>query len=654
MTQMAELIFDSIRSGKMDELVGAQLLKQLKLQELATPTHSEDMAIIGMSLKLPDANDVDQFWSNLRSGVDSIAPFPESRRKDVEPLIQYTYMRDRKVTFCEAGYLDEIDKFDYKFFNISPKEASLMDPNQRLFLQTAWNAIEDAGYGGEQLTGSRTGLFIGYSGWPMYGQFVSYVEPESFDISVSGNISAIMAKRLHQYLDLKGPSMLVDTACSSSLVALHQACQSIKNGDCEQALVGGIRLLLLPVEGFIKYGIESHHNRTKSFDDDADGTILSEGIAAIMIKPLSKALQDGDHIDAVIKGSAINQDGRSVGITAPNALAQEDVMIRAWQNAKVEPETISYIEAMGSGTQLGDPIEIDGIQKAFRKYTSRQQFCAIGSVKTNIGHTDSTSGLAGVIKCVLSMQHRELPPTLHFERPNRNIRLEQSPVYINDQLNEWEANGKTRRCGISSFGFSGTNGHIVLEEAPGQAAAGQEEAAGPESLYLLPLSAKSETSLSELIRKYAGWLEQKEQLHLRDMCYTAATGRGHYSYRAAILFRSLEDLQQKLNRLVQEGLAEDKEKGIFYGSHHARTSGSKGNPSSPTSLLRELNEEELVRLCDLYIGGSSISWSRLYEGESRKKMRLPVYSFDRHRCWMNIPEAKKMKNMLVEEIDFEF
>ena len=385
MEDITQIVFESIRSGKIDKKVAAEILKTLKLE--GNGQSKDDIAIIGLSSKLPSANDYETFWENLKAGKDCITEFPEERKKDIEGFLKYTYVGDReKVEYNQGGYIEDIDKFDYKFFGLSPKEASLMDPNQRVFLETAWNAIEDAGYGGDKIVGSRTGLYIGYSGWPMYGQFVSQIEPESLSLSIAGNMSAIIASRIPYLLNLRGPSMLIDTACSSSLVALHTACKAIKNGDCEQAIVGGIRIILTPIDGMIQYGIESKDYRAKAFDDNASGTSLSEGIIAIVVKPLKKAVADRDNIYAVIKGSAINQDGASIGITAPNVLAQEDVIVKAWKDANINPETLSYIEAHGTGTILGDPIEIDGLQKAFRRYTDKKQFCAIGSVKTNFGH----------------------------------------------------------------------------------------------------------------------------------------------------------------------------------------------------------------------------------------------------------------------------
>ncbi|QGQ96122.1 polyketide synthase [Paenibacillus psychroresistens] len=634
MEKIAKIIFENIVSGQIERNLGAKLLETLKnesvsLNENEVRSNSyENMAIVGMSAKLPKANSLDEFWDNLRHGVDCISDFPETRQMDVERLIQYTYMKDKEITYSAGGYLDEIDKFDYKFFNISPKEASLMDPVQRLFLQTAWNTLEDAGYGGEKLTGSRTGLYVGYSGWPMYGQFVSHVEPASFEISVMGNISAIISKRLPQLLNFRGPSMLIDTACSSSLVALHLATQSIRTGECDQALVGGIRILLMPVDRIISYGIESQkQSKAKAFDESADGTVLSEGIAAILIKPLSKAIKEGDHIYAVIKGSAINQDGKSIGITTPNVAAQEDVILRAWKDAEIDPQTISYIEAMGTATKIGDPIEIDAIQKAFRRYTDKKQFCAIGSLKTSIGHTDSAAGIVAIIKAALALKHKEIPPMVHFERPNRNINFDQSPVYINDKLQKWVSEDSPRRCGVSSFGFSGTNCHVVLEEAP-EAAFVQERAAVEPQIFTL--SAKSEGSLLRLIERYTEFITNNIDLDLADVCYTANTGRGHYQHRLAIIFEDRNDFMQKLDLAARV----------------------------PFQQINEPGMGILDEMCKLYTKGAEVDWEKLYEGKKRMKVRLPLYCFENQRCWiqnsdLNNSKVTKPKDIL-KEITFNF
>jgi acyl transferase domain-containing protein len=684
MNKVIELVFKNIASGKIDKQIGLEILKTIKTESISY--EKDDIAITGISFNLPDAYDNNELWEHLRNGRDFITDFPETRIRDIRDFVKYTYVKDhKKAEYCKGAYLNDIDKFDYQFFGISPKEASLMDPAQKLFLEVAWKTVEDAGYGGKKLVGTRTGMFIGYSGWPMYGQFVSQIDPSSMLISVAGNISAIISRRLSFLLDLKGPSMLIDTACSSSLIALHMACESIRNGDCEQAVVGGIRIILMPVDGLIQYGIESKSYRSKTFDDDADGTSLSEGIIAMFIKPLKKALEDRDNIYAVIKGSAINQDGASVGITAPNVLSQEDVIEKAWKNSGIDPETITYIEAHGTGTKLGDPMEIDGINKAFKKHSGKKQFCAIGSIKSNMGHLDSSAGLAGILKCVLSLNNKEIVPSIHFNYPNSKINFEQSPVYVNDKLAKWDTDGIPRRCGVSSFGFSGTNCHVILEEPPEMEHNGIEEVIP----LILTLSTKSKESMHNLLIKYRRFIKNNASTldfsKVRDVCYTQNTGRGCYNHRIALIVSGLEDLTKKLDMLLDTAeFGGINVEGVYYGFHRLIPKNKvKRNESEISDYekqeLSEKAKEEMMkfisdeksdeialkRLGEFYVKGAEVEWEDLYRGEKRRKVSLPSYPFDRLRCWVEMEDKDEdkidmmtdyniLENVMAGEIEFDF
>lgn len=574
----------------------------------------KDIAVIGIALKLRGVSNAYEYFDKLCSGYDFIKKFPQERRKVADSYLEYTDVKTEGTKYCEGAYLDEIDKFDYHFFKLTPREASLMDPNQRMFLETAWNAIEDAGYGGTKLKGSSTGVFLGFSslGGLAYRQYIADVEPDSLSMSVAGNVPPIIASRISYILDLRGPSMLIDTACSSSLVSVHAACQSIKNGECDMALAGSIKLHLLPLDGEIRIGIEASDYRAKTFDDSSDGTGIGEGVAAIVLKPLYKAEKDGDSIYAVIKGSAINHDGTSVGLTAPNAAAQEEVIAKAWENAGIDPETITYIEAHGTGTKLGDPIEIEGLTRAFMRYTLRKQFCAIGSVKTNIGHLGSAAGIFGLIKAVLSLKYKKLFPTIHFNCPNRNIAFEETPVYVNDRLRSWESVGTPRRCGVSSFGISGTNCHIVLEEAPEREPSRKEYEKTP---CILALSAKSDSALRNIIKGYLRFLNQNPDISVLSLCYTANTGREHHSIRTAVVFDGLESLKVKLAEM---------ESGSF---------------KSMESTIGDVSDEAII--AGRYVNGEDINWERLYENKDLRRLNLPVYPFDGERCWVDIPAGRK-------------
>ncbi len=630
-------------------------------------TPQKDIAIVGVAGKIANSHNVQEFWEQLSIGMDMVSPIPENRKKDSDGI--YKSQNSALLPeYLESGYMTEIDKFDYKLFSISPKEASLMDPNQRLFLQTAYSAIEDAAYGGGKLKGSSTGVFIGYSGdfEEGYNRYVKRVAPDSTELSVAGNVTSIIASRIAYMLDLKGPSMVIDTACSSALVATHIACRSLRNGDCSMAIAGSVKLELLPVKGSESagIGIESSDDRAKTFDDSSDGTGIGEGVVALILKPLQRAVEDKDNIYAVIKGSAINQDGRSNGITAPNSSAQEDVILRAWQDADIDPETITYIEAHGTGTELGDPIEISGIQRAFKNYTQRKQFCAIGSVKSNVGHLDHAAGMAGLVKVIFALKNRQIPPTLHFKRPNRRIDFTESPVYVNDCLNDWEVNDSIRRCGISSFGLSGTNCHMILEEAPIK-----EEVNTEDQLNVLTLSAKNIESLKILVKNYSKFIKNHNKLNLADICYTANTGRGHHEYRMAILLSDISELKDKLNILETLNLEDDLPPGIYYGYHNiVPNSGNieglevisesdkkkiskKANEKLLDCKLVADNKYILEDIIQMYIQGAEVKWENLYKNRQYNKLSLPTYPFEEKRCWIEFDGILKTDSSIHPLLD---
>ncbi len=613
----------------------------------------KDTAIIGLAARLPRAGHAAQFWNNLKDGVDCIGEFPGNRQEDSDRILGYMNLEDEEIEFCQGGYLDEIDRFDCDFFNITPQEASLIDPNQRLFLQAAWHALEEAGYGGNNIKGTRTGVFVGYSGWPAYWQIISQAFPAYAALSRPGNLSSIIASRVSYILDLKGPAMLVDTACSSSLVAVHLACRSIRNRECDLAIAGGVKVSLIQMfrsknRGI---GIDSSDFRTRAFDDRSDGTGWGEGVAAILLKPLSKAIGDGDHIHAVIKGSAVNQDGNSIGITAPNSEAQEDVIVRAWEDAGIDPQTIGYVEAHGTGTRLGDPIEVEAIKRAFRRYTARKQFCALGSVKTNIGHLDDVAGIAGLLKAILALKYRKIPPQLHFNRPNKEIPFEESGLYVNDRLIEWENEGGERRCGVSSFGLSGTNCHVVLEEFNGRDNRYRRDSKPRQTIEIFTISARNKDTLGELLRAYREFLAYKDDGELADICFTANTGRGHYRWRLAVIVREMHELKRKL-ALWGRGLNGMAGEGIFWSDLQEGRQDSGGRAVGVKELsgkvdakirqyLTSTGREEafLSEIADLYCKGADVDWNRLYANRRRHRVSLPLTPFRGARCWLKFADS---------------
>ncbi|HEU4769189.1 MAG TPA: SDR family NAD(P)-dependent oxidoreductase, partial [Pyrinomonadaceae bacterium] len=446
------------------EVVAETLSEQVDAPPAGThQTANREVAVIGVSGFFPDAENVHRFWANLSSGKNSIQQITRWEKSgfyDPDPSAA------NKSYSKWGGMLSEIHQFDPSFFSISPREAELMDPQQRLFLQEAWRAVEDAGYSDKELAGKHCSVFVGCGPGDYNVKLKEHNVPlEAY--SFTGNATSILAARMSYLLNLKGASVPVDTACSSSLVAIHLACESIRNGASEMAIVGGVAVMNTPDFHILgsRGGMLSPVGQCKTFDDEADGFVPGEAVGALVLKQLEAARRDGDHIYGVITGSAINQDGKTNGITAPSAPAQTALECEVYDRFHLNPAEITYVEAHGTGTRLGDPIEVQALTDAFRRYTSETQYCALGSVKTNIGHTLTAAGVASVIKVLLSLQHRQLPPSLNFSQPNRHIDFARSPFYVNTTLQPWTpAPGVKRQAAISSFGFSGTNAHLVLCE----------------------------------------------------------------------------------------------------------------------------------------------------------------------------------------------
>ncbi|WP_068773791.1 type I polyketide synthase [Paenibacillus sp. FJAT-26967] len=625
------------------------LIEDVMDEESIEEIQDKDIAVIGIALQFPDAASPAEFWNNLINGVDSIKPIPQRRKKDVDHL-RNTIKKDLKGEYQEAGYLEEIDAFDYSFFNISPKEASLMDPVHRKFLEIVWSAVEDAGYSTRFLAGENVGMYVGVSPDADYKSVIAQLEPDHLFMSLPGNLRPMVGSRPSHMLDWRGPNMVIDTTCSSSLVAVHTACQAIRSGECEMAIAGGAQVHLFPVRDF-NVGIESSNNRTRAFDDGSDGTGTGEGVAAVLLKSLGQARKAGDHIYAVIKGSAVNHDGASIGITAPNPVAQEAVLVQAWKNANIAPETLSYIEVHGTGTKLGDPVEIDGINRAFSRYTSKKQFCAIGTVKSNIGHLDQAAGIAGFIKAVLALHHKKLPPSLHFVRPNRKINFEDTAIYINDQPVNWTGAQAPSRCGVSSFGITGTNCHIVLEEAALLEEPRAHRSSLTEEVHAFTISAKSADSLKRLVERYKLALIEYDY-DLKDFCYTLNTGRDHHDYRVGVVLAGEQLNKQALITVLNKILSTESEAlgtqdSFFYGVRRSRP-GNDENSAQNTDRLTEQfiagnyrEESVLSQLLCLYTQGADLNWPLIYGARRYRRVSLPAYPFTPSRCWISDPSVSK-------------
>lgn len=509
----------------------------------------EPLAIVGMALRLPGGvADAGAFADLLWSGTDAITGIP-AERWSLDALYSEDLDAPGKMGTRHGGFVDAVDLFDAEFFGISPREAASMDPQQRLLLQVAWEAIENAGQAPGGLVGSRTGVYVGI-GNNDYGRAL-YRHTELIDPYFStGNSYSVASGRLSYFLGTQGPSVSVDTACSSSLVALHLACQGLRLGECDMALAGAVNLILTPEMNinFSKARMMAPDGRCKTFDAAADGYVRGEGCVVLVLKRLTDAQAHGDRVLAVVRGSAINQDGRSGGLTAPNGPAQEDVIRAALESARVNAGDIGYVEAHGTGTPLGDPIEVGALGAVLGPGRPAGRPLLIGSVKTNIGHLEAAAGLAGIAKVVLALQRREIPPHLHFKSGNPHIDWAAWPVQVPIARVAWEPIGGRRLAGVSAFGFSGTNAHVILEEAPATTAGGDGVADRPR--HLLALSARNAPALAELARRYGAALAAA-QAGLGDLCFTANAGRTHFAHRLCVNGSSVAQMVEALGAFVE-------------------------------------------------------------------------------------------------------
>ena len=530
-----EHILELYRQKKIPQDAALSLLEKQREENSKEP-----IAVIGISCRMPQAPTKEAFWKVLQQGIDCIRSFPATRRKDTDPLIPSLahQLTSKDKPYWKGGFLDEVDLFDNEYFRILPAEAKIMDPQQRLFLELAVEAFEDAGITAANLKGTATGVFIG-DVVNEYQKLVTEVSPSA----VVGNISPFIASRVSYFYDLHGPTVNVSTTCSTSLVAVHSACQSLVLGECEMALVGAVNLRLFPFalkdDPVDALGITTDQGACLAFDERADGIVRGEGAVALVLKRMSDAIRDQDFIYAEILGSAVNNDGKSSSVGAPNPLAQAELLKSTWKAGHINPRKISYIEAHGTGTRIGDPIEIQGMTKAFSEFTQDKQFCAIGSVKTNIGHlTGGAAGIAGLLKTILALQNRQIPPTIHFEHPNALIDFPDTPVYVANQLLSWPA---PRIAGVSAFGFNGTNCHVVVRQGP--------EIQSNQSLEELPFifSHRSSHGLQSQITKFIDFLSSSDH-SLENISYTLCHGRDRHPVTACFIASSKQELLDKIHQ----------------------------------------------------------------------------------------------------------
>jgi len=546
----------SKRLGNLSAIKLALLAKQLRGQvETTGLLEAEPIAVVGMGCRFPGgANSPDKFWQLLKSSTDAISQVPPDRW-DIEALYDPDPSIPGKMNTRWGGFLQSpIDSFDPAFFGISPRESAYMDPQQRLMLEVSYEALENAGQTQADLTGSRTGVFVA-SYHNDYGH-AAQADYEMIDAyTTTGTAHSIVANRVSFWLNLRGPSVTIDTACSSSLVAVHLACQSLRREECDLALAGGVSLILSPevTISLSKWGFMAPDGRCKTFDASANGFVRGEGCGMVVLKRLADALADDDPILALIRGSAVNQDGRTNVMTAPSGLAQQAVVREALSSAQVKPEQVTYIEAHGTGTSLGDPIEVEALSEIFRSSSIQATTCALASVKTNIGHLEAAAGIAGLIKVVLAMRHGAIPPHLHFKELNPHISLEGTPFSIPTELTPWQPDGIRRIAGVSSFGFGGTNAHIVLEETPALSSPAIQDSStivAEDKPHLFAVTAHSQPALFQLLKDLHQYLTATDDaLALSDLAYTLAKRRTHFHERFAIVAKNWEELVSRIEAI---------------------------------------------------------------------------------------------------------
>lgn len=662
MNGVKRIILENLSAGQITKQDAMEALQAL---DGAGKQPVEDIAIIGMSGTVSMAEDLDQFWDNQLNNRNSFVAKPAERL--VEDRVwenpHYAELFDRApheekhedLERYVGAYLPSTLDFDEKFFGIAPAEADAMDPQHRVFLQQAWRALENAGYCERTIRGSSTGVFVGRDGTN------SNVYRRVVDSDNLGGIwEGIVASRINYEYDLKGPAYVFDTACSSSLVAIHMAAQALRNDECTMAVAGGVCLTAagldrdeIEFESLLNRrpapgNVVSDNYRVSTFDAKADGTVFGEGAAAIILKRLSDAERDGDHIYGVIASSATNSDGASNGLTAPNPRSQTALLTEVWRRAEIDPEQIEYIEAHGTGTSLGDPIEVLGISNAFKSVTDRRQFCGIGSLKTSVGHTVGAAGVMGVIKLLLSMREEVLPASLNFEEPNSQIDFIDSPVYVVDRNRPWPRRETPRYAGVSAFGFSGTNAHVLLRDYRDSRGTAAEQTPEADTARIFTVSAKTDTAFQNYLAKYQRYFDKGEKPAFEDLCFTASTGRDHLDYRLAIVASDVPELRRKFTALMESGQRPDPAQGIFIGRHRVvsdRTTELAAGDIK-TSERNNLNKRTAASIAEAaetrqghgylmreiarnYVRGAEVAFAELYP-QGAHRIPLPTYPFDRN------------------------
>ncbi|WP_207635815.1 SDR family NAD(P)-dependent oxidoreductase [Ruminiclostridium papyrosolvens] len=613
------------------------------------PTASEPIAVVGMSGVFPKSRDVHEFWRNLIEGQDCIMEIPNDRWNWQEyygdPLTEIN-----KTNIKWGGFIDGVAEFDPLFFGISPREAELMDPQQRLLMTYVWKAIEDAGYAAESLSGSQTAIFAATTGTG-YNALISQANVPIEGYSSTGIVPSVGPNRMSYFLNIHGPSEPIETACSSSLVAIHRAVVAIQNGDCDMAIAGGVNTIVTPENyiSFNKAGMLCEDGRCKTFSNKANGYVRGEGVGMLFLKKLKDAEEAGDNIYGIIKGTAENHGGRATSLTAPNPKAQAELLIAAYTKAGIDPRTVTYIEAHGTGTELGDPIEINGLKAAFKELYQTtgdsnviSTHCGLGSVKSNIGHLELAAGIAGVIKVLLQMKHKTLVKSLHCDTVNPYIQLQDSPFYIVKETKEWkflqDTKGQNlpRRAGVSSFGFGGSNAHVVIEEYVPKQKRPQFQVTNGNSAVIV-LSARNADRLHEQVEQLLSAIQTQRfsDTDLADIAYTLQVGREAMEERLAVIAGSIKELEEKLQGCL-EGRDDipDLYRGQVSRNKETLTAFTTDEDMQKATDVW-VEKGKLAKLVNLWVKGLGFDWNKLYGKNKPCRISLPTYPFARERYWVS-------------------
>ncbi len=606
----------------------------------------DKIAIVGMSGRYPQASNLNRYWENLVQGKNSIVEIPASRW-DINRYYDLDPNQKGKMYCKWLGMLEDADHFDPLFFQINPAEAEVMDPQHRIFLQESYKAFEDAGYSSSSLSNTKCGVYLGIMSND-YSFHLSKNNPSS--VNVTGNSFAIGVARLSYFLNLKGPAIPVDTACSSSLVSIHIACQALLNREIDMALAGGVSLYLVPESyiGMCQAGMLSPQGQCKTFDNAANGFVPGEGVGAVVLKRLKDAERDNDFIYGVIVGSGINQDGKTNGITAPSVNSQIELERDLYTRYNIDPESINYIETHGTGTKLGDPIELEALATVFKEKTSKKNYCALASVKTNIGHTSAAAGVASVHKVLLSMQHKTLAPTLNITDENILFDFKNSPFYISREKQAWNPgiDGLLRRAAVSAFGFSGTNAHLIIEEYPQS-----KRSVHSWDAVMIVLSARTAEQLKQKASDLLDFVCRNEpSINLADMAYTLQVGRDEMKERLGFVAASVSRLKEKLQAYIAG--APDGETCQGQAAHDKDTLSMFGSDADLQNIVDKwISEKKYAKLLDLWVKGLELDWNKLYGGEKPQRMSLPAYPFAKERYWVDLsPDSTPAALKTIREI----